>query len=354
MIYLDNASTTKVQTSVVKAMEKYFTQEYGNPSSPHEMGERARKAVEDARKQIAREIGARPWEIIFTSGASESNNLAILGLPPKKVIISSIEHSSVYEPARRMKSAVEIPVDKDGIIDLKKLEKEIDRSSMVSVIHAHNEIGVLQDIRKIGMICRKKGVLFHTDAVQSFGKEPIQVKNIGVDLLSASAHKIGGPKGIGFLYIREGLDITPLIYGGGQEKGLRSGTENVPGIVGFAEALARVKKINRNKVKELREFFMEKLESIGGKINGSRSYRIYNNIHVSLPLDAEKLVIYLSQKGIMCSTGSACESKNDKRSLVSIGLNEKEIRGALRFTLNEDITKKDIDYVIRTIDKFKR
>ncbi|MBX4196000.1 cysteine desulfurase [Candidatus Pacearchaeota archaeon] len=347
-IYLDTAASTSVKNEVVKVMERYFLHDYGNPSSPHSMGERARSAVEEARKSIAQEIGAKPWEIIFTSGATESNNLAILGLK-KKTIISAIEHASVYEPARIL-NAVQIPVNHEGLIDMKKLEQSLHKGMLVSIIHTHNELGVMQDLREIGMLCKKKGALFHTDAVQSFGKAPLQVKTMGIDMLSASAHKIGGPKGIGLLYVREGVSLTPLMYGGGQERGLRSGTENVPGIVGFAAALKLMKKVDTRKIKNLRDYFMEQLEPLGGFINGSKEKRIYNNVHVSIPLDAAKAVLYLSQKGIMCSTGSACDTKTeDKRALQALGINDTEIKSALRFTLNEDITKKDINYVIKIL-----
>jgi cysteine desulfurase len=222
------------------------------------------------------------------------------------------------------------------------------------VIHANNEIGVLQDLRKIGALCRRAGALFHTDAVQSFGKERINVRDMGVDLLSASGHKIGGPKGVGFLFVRQGVDLKAIMYGGGQERWLRAGTENVPGIVGFAKALEMVKKVDTKKIKNLRDYFFAEIEKIGGKINGSLDRRTAGNVHVSFSgLDADDAVIKLSQKGIMCSTGSACESKSkiEKRVLKAIGLNEKEIAGSLRFSFGENITKKDVDYVIEELRK---
>ncbi len=364
-IYLDNAATMPVYSEVVKEMEKTMIDNYGNPSSTHELGEKARIEIDNARKVIARELGGRAEEIIFTSGATESNNLAILGLAKanngvkKKIIISSIEHSSVLEVCEALKAEgyeiVEIPVDKEGFVGLKRLEEEIDsKTLLVSVIHANNEIGVLQDLRKIGALCKRKGVLFHTDAVQSFGRERINVRDFGIDLLSASGHKIGGPKGIGFLFIRQGVDIKPIMYGGGQERWLRVGTENVPGIAGFAKALEITKKIDEEKVRKVRDYFMIELEKMGGKINGSREKRAAGNVHVSFSgLDADYAVIKLSQKGIMCSTGSACESKRkgEKRILKAIGLNEKEIAGSLRFGLREGTGKKDIDFVVGEIGK---
>ena len=222
-------------------------------------------------------------------------------------------------------------------------------------MHANNEIGVIQNLRAIGVLCKKKGVLFHTDAVQSFGKERINIGEIGVDLLSASAHKISGPKGVGFIYAREGIEIKPLIIGGGQEAGRRGGTENVPGIMGFAKALEITRKINREKVRKLKDYLILRLKKIGGKINGSIEKRMYNNVNISFrDVDAEQLVLYLSQKGVMCSTRSACLSKQQKenRVLKALGLNEEEIKGSLRLVLNEFITRRDIDYVVKEIEKF--
>jgi len=362
IIYLDNNSTTEIYPNVFREM---FKVEYGNPSSPHLLGEMARKEIDNSRAKLAKEIGAKPWEIIFTSGASEANNLMIFGLSnaypkKKKIIISAFEHASIYESCMALKEKgyeiVEIPVDSSGILDINKLEKEINAETLVvSIIHGHNELGVLQDISKIGNICKKKGVLFHTDAVQSFGKENIDVRNFGIDLLSASGHKIGAPKGIGFLYIREGFKIEPLLYGGEQERGLRGGTENVLGIVSFAKASEISKKVNWDKVRKVRDYFMFGLENLGGKINGNIERRLKNNVNVSFSgKDAEMLVINLSQKGIMCSSRSACSEleKRENRILKALGLNEKEIRGTLRFGLSEKIGKKEIDFVLKNINDF--
>jgi len=364
IIYLDNAATTRVYPKVAEEMQKFLSENFGNPSSIHAFGDRAADAIRIAREKIAKEIGAKPWEIVFTSGGTEANNLVINGLTlanpnKKKIIISSIEHPSMSELCKFLKNwgykIVEISVDKEGIVDLKKLEKEIDDETLlVSIMHVNNEIGTVQDIKKIGDICRQKKVYFHTDAVQSFAKMKIDVKDMNIDMLSASGHKIGGPKGIGFLYIREGINIKPIMIGGGQERGFRSGTENVAGIAGFAKALDITKKIDKGKIIKLRYKLIFELEKIGGKINGSKINRIYNNVSVSFPgIEGDTAVIYLSERGIMCSTGSACKSKQLKEShvLAALGLNKKEIAGSLRLTLNEYVSEKDIDYAVAEINK---
>jgi cysteine desulfurase len=365
-IYLDNASTTRVYPSVVKEMQKFMVDEYGNPSSQHSLGEKARKAIDNAREKIAKEINAKPWEIIFTSGATEANNIALIGLAKasnkKKIVISAIEHPSITEPCRYLESIgykiVRIPVDAQGHLRIDKLKEEVEKNSheilVVSVMHVNNIIGTIQDIDKIGEICRKKNVLFHSDAAQSFGKLNMDISKMNVDLMSASGHKIGAGKGIGFLYIREGVKIEPIIYGGGQEKGIRSGTENVPGIIGMAKALEMQKKVNKDKILRLRDELIEELQKINGKINGSIQERIYNNVNVSFPLiDSGVLVEYLSKKGIYVSSGSACDSKKDKEdeTLRAIGLTSLEAKGAVRITLNEDITENDIEIVINEIKK---
>lgn len=366
IIYMDNASTTKVYPEAVDEMKRAMLEEYGNPSSAHELGENALKLINEARKKLADEIGAKLWGIVFTSCATESNNLALFGIAnseigkeKKKIIISSIEHASVFEPAMELRkkgfSVVEISVDKEGFIDFEQLEKEIDdKTLVVSVIHGNNEIGTLQDLEKIGYICRKRGVIFHTDAAQSFGKEKIDVKKMNIGMLSASGHKIGGPKGIGFLFIREGIGITSVLLGGGQEKGIRSGTENVPAVIGFAKALEMIKKKNSEGMKEIRDYFISEIEKIDGKINGSRDKRLANNVSARFECDAGMLLAYLSQNGIMCSTGSACNEKSEKenRILGAIGLNKKEIEGTIRFSIGFDTSKKDIDFTVGKIKEF--
>ena len=360
---MDNAATTRVYPEVVNEMNKILLENYGNPSSIHYIGERAALKMNDARKKIASEIGARPEEIYFVGSGTESDNLAIKGIAEvsgirkRKIIISGIEHDAVWESANSLKGyeIVVIGVDREGKIDLKRLEKEIDReTALVSIIHANNEIGIIQNLKEIGDICINKGVYFHTDAVQSFGKLDIDVNKMKIDLLSASAHKIGGPKGVGFLYVKEGTKIGSIISGGGQEKGVRSGTENVAGIFGFAKALNRVKKVNLKRIERLRDRLIEGLEKLGGVINGDRRERIYNNVNVRFKgVEGDRLVMFLSNKGIMCSTGSACSAKKKKASRVlkAIGLHKKEIKGALRFSLDENVNEKDIDYVIAEVGK---
>jgi len=367
IIYLDNAATIRTDEKVVREMEKFYLKEYGNPSSAHLLGERAALAMNKARGKIAREIGAKAWEIVFTSGTTESNNMVFFGLARgelgrkrKKIIISAIEHSSIIEICSVLKKEgfeiCEIGVDGKGILDINKLEKEIDAGVLlVSIMHVNNEMGVIQDIGKIGEICRQRGVLFHSDCAQSLGKLKINAKEMRIDLLSAGAHKIGGPKGIGLLYIREGIELKPLIYGGGQERGLRGGTENVPGIAGFAAAIELSKKADKEKISDVRDYFISGLEKLGGKINGSREKRMYDNVNVSFPgIDGENLVLFLSGKGIMCSTGSACENKKKKESKVlkALGLNEREILGSLRFCLSEETKKEDIDFTLKEIKYF--
>lgn len=364
IIYLDNSSTTKVYDEVVKEMNKCFSVDYGNPGSANLLGENALMAINECRKKIAIELGCRAEEIIFTSGATESNNLALLGVvnankdkKKNKIVISKIEHSSIYETAMELKkrgyNVKEIGVFRSGLLYMEELEREIDdKTLIVSIVHGNNEIGVLQNLSKIGKICKNKGVIFHTDCAQSFGKVKIKAKDFGIDLLSASGHKIHGPKGIGLLFVRTGVKISPLIFGGGQEKGMRSGTENVAGIVGFSKALDIIVKSDKEKVKDMRDYFIGELEKIGGRINGDKEKRLYNNINVCFSgKNADELVLKLSLRGIMCSARSACLNKNESenRTLKAIGLTNKEIKGSLRFVLSEFNTKKEIDYVVNVL-----
>ena len=251
-----------------------------------------------------------------------------------------------------------IPVDKNGLVNINALENEIDRNTaIVSIIHVNGETGAIQDIERIGGICLKKGAIFHTDAVQSYGRIKIDVKKMNISLLSAGGHKVGGPNGVGFIFIKEGTPVEPIMYGGKQQKGMRSGTENVPGAAGFAMA-ASLKYMNKNErtIKEIRDYFINKVEKIGGKWNGSDKNTVYSHAHVTFNgIDGDSLVAYLSSKGIMCSRGSACETnKEEKRILKSLGLNEIESKGSVRFVFSEEINRKDVDYVIRNISKFIR
>ncbi|MBM3234336.1 cysteine desulfurase NifS [Candidatus Pacearchaeota archaeon] len=370
-IYLDNSATTQVDKEVVKAMMPYFSEKFGNPNSLHEFGRDAREAVENARKKIAEMINCEPEEIIFTSGGTESNNLAIKGLigEKKHIITSKIEHPSVLETCRELEKqgykVDYISVDKEGIINIQELKRKISNNTLlVSIMHVNNEIGTIQPLEEIGKICREFGVLFHTDAVQSFGKIKIDVKNINIDLLSASGHKINAPKGVGFLYVKKEIKIKPLVNGGGHEKNLRSGTENVPGIVGFGKAceIADKKMKEKEKIKKLRDKLIQELEKIPGtRLNGSRNLRIFNNVNVSFSgIEGEALVLMLDKEGIATSTGSACSSHSLEPShvLKAIGLSDLEAHGSLRLSLGWENNEKEINFVIdkirECVDKLRK
>lgn len=369
-LYFDASSTTRVHPEVVKIMNDVMLKDYGNPSSLHALGDRASKILESARLNVSKVIGAKYGEIYFTSGATESNNLAIIGLacafPQKKrILISSIEHPSVREVCKHLKSKdyeiLEIPVDKDGFVNLEFIEKNIDKNTLVvSVIHGNNIFGTLQNLKKIGDICKAKKVLFHTDASQSFGKTKILVHDWNIDILSASAHKISGPKGVGVLYIDNKLKISPLFYGGGQERGLRSGTENVPGIAGFAKAVQIAINEDWTKTSEVRDYLINKLENLGATLHGSHEKRTPNNIFVSFQnINSEKLLYDLSENGIYVSIGSACDSKKniEDTALNAIGLTSKEMKSSLRISILPETTKKDADYFVavlkRLMNRFK-
>lgn len=361
-IYLDSASTTPVSKNVVEEMNKVLLENYGNPSSVHAMGEKAAKIMNNARERLAKEINSKNHEIIFTSGATESNNIALrnidFGKGKNKIIISYIEHPSIEETARflereRKFKIVRVPVNSLGIVNLDFLKKEIDsKTALVSIMHVNNIIGSIQPIDQIGKLCKDMGVLFHTDAVQSFGKLNIDVRKMNLGMLSASGHKIGGPKGIGLIYVKEGLNLKPWTFGGGQEKGIRSGTENVSGIVGFAKALDVQKRIDKNKIKKVRDRLAEKIKDIGGKLNSSDE-GIYNIIHASFKeIDSDNLVQWLSQRRIYVSAGSACENKkkSEDNTLKAIGLSHEQINGSIRFSLSENINEKDVDFIIGEIE----
>lgn len=359
-IYLDSYSTTKVKKETAKKALLFMEKDYGNPSSAHKKGEIAKSEIERVKKIISEELSAEQNEIIFTSGATESNNLAILGLaeanPNKRTIITStLEHPSILETCNYLQkkgyNIIKISPDSEGIINLENIKKEIEKNNknclLLSIIHVSNIIGTIQDIKTIGNICNKNKIFFHTDAVQSFGKIKINVKKANIDLLSASGHKIGAPKGIGLLYIKKGIKIQPIIHGGGQEKGLRSGTENVPAISSLGEALKEIKKVNLAKIKESRDLIIKEIEILGGKINGSIEKRLFNNIHCSFKgYNSEQIVNYLSKRGIFISSGSACDSKKEKEDKVlkSINLNKEEINGSLRITLWEPLKKDELNY----------
>ncbi len=364
-IYLDNAATTKVDKNVLKSMGPYFNKKFGNASSVHQIGQEAKNALEKSRKIIAKSIGAKRNEIVFTSGGTESNNLALKGLffanPHKKHIITTkIEHDCVLETCKWLEKlgaeVTYLDVDKEGFIDLNQLKNSIREDTLiVSIIHGNNEIGTIQDLESIGEICKEKNVLFHTDACQSFTKADINIKKMNLDLVSLNSHKIHGPKGVGALYIREGTKITPLFHGGGHERGFRSGTENVSGIVGFTKAV----KISSNKdverMKKLRDELIEGILDIPNvKLNGSKEKRLCNNINVSFTnIEGESIGGYLERKGIYTSTGSACSSHSLKTShvLKAIGCTDLEANSSIRISISKYTTKKEIEYVIENLKK---
>lgn len=366
VIYLDNAATTKVDKDVLKAMLPYFTEKYGNASSLHEFGREAKKALEDSRRAIAESINAKPEEIIFTSGGTESDNLSIMGLalayPEKRHIITSkIEHPAILETCEEMQKlgykVDYIGVGKDGIVNPSDIGRAIQPGTLVvSIMHVNNEIGTIQPIEEIAGICRKHNVFFHTDAVQSLGKLEIDVRKQNIGLLSASAHKINGPKGVGFLYVRNGIKIKPIINGGGHEHGKRSGTENVAGIVGMAKAVEMAnEKIMKNQknIKKIRDMLLNEILKIrGARLNGSREKRIYSNINVSFDgIEGESLLMLLDKEGIAVSTGSACSSQKLEPShvLKAIGLSDMESHGSIRITLSHKNTQDEMGCALNNI-----
>lgn len=365
-VYLDNAATTAVDPRVLKAMQPYFSKHFGNASSLHSYGQRARAALEDAREKIAALIDARPDEIIFTSGGTESNNLAIKGLawayPNKKhIITSAIEHHAVLEPCGWLKKQgyeiTVLPVDRYGMVDPKDVERAIRSDTLlVSIMHANNEIGTIEPIAKIGEICRAKDIWFHTDAVQTFGKIPIDVDALHVDLLSASSHKIYGPKGVGCLYVRKGASLVPLVHGGGHEAGLRSGTENIAGIVGFGEAAAITKKemaADAKRIRRLRDMLITQTLKIADSwLNGHPTQRLPGNANFGFRyIEGEALILQLDMHGFAVSTGSACSSKTLEPShvLLALGLKHEEAHGSLRVSLGKFNTRADIDALLKVL-----
>ena len=360
MIYLDCAATTKIDENVMIKTKESVMKYYGNPSSQYSLGKETRKLIENARKEIADYINAKPEEIIFTSGGTESDNLAIKGValanPDKKhIIVSNIEHPAVLETCRFLENQGYkidyLKADKEGLVNPKELEKLIKKDTLiVSVMHVNNEIGTIQPIKEIGKICRNKKVYFHTDAVQSFCKVKINVNEMNIDLLSVSGHKVNAPKGIGFLYVRNGVEIEPIQHGGGHERGLRSGTENTPGIIGLAEAL----KLKRENTKEIRDYMIKEILKIpGSRINGSLKQRVDGNINVSFyGIEGESLMLMLDSEGICVSTGSACNSHKLQHShvLEAIGVDELYINGSIRMSFDK-LSKQEADFVIEKLNE---
>lgn len=368
MIYLDNAASTQIHKDVLDAMLPYLKEQYGNPSSIHRYGRLAHKAIEKARKQVALLINADPSEILFTSGGTESNLTAVYGIsgkhPHSQIITSSIEHDAILEPCKKLEkdgfSVIYLPVDNHGLVDLSALKNAIsDNTCLVSIMFANNEVGTIEPISKITQLCKERNIPFHTDAVQAVGKIFIDVKNLGIDLLSISSHKINGPKGIGALYIRKGIVIDPLILGGGQEQGLRSGTENVANIVGFGEACEIAKMHlteNISHMKKLRDSLITFIlrEIPGVTLNGHPENRLPNNTHFTfLGVAGEDLIIKLDEYGIAASTGSACSMNTQKAShvLQAMGFSHEQITGSLRLTVGLFNNSQEIDETVRILKK---
>jgi cysteine desulfurase len=363
-IYLDNAATTPAAPEVVEAMLPYFSLKFGNPSSLHSAGQEARRAVEAARAAVASLIGAAPDEVVFTSGGTESNNSALKGIAEANrgrgnhIVVSKIEHHAVLEPCRVLEGqgfrVTYLDVDADGLVDPAEVQKALTAETiLVSIMHANNEIGTIEPIEEIGRITRERGIYFHTDAVQTFGHVPVDVQKMNVDLLSASAHKLGGPKGVGCLYIRKGTKISPFMHGGEQEKKRRASTHNVPGIVGFGKAaeMARREMVSESaRLALLWDMFIAGVlaKVPHARLNGHPEKRLPNNINISAAyVEGEALVLSLDMLGVACSTGSACTSESLEPShvLKAIGLPHELAHGSVRFTLGRQTTKEEIDYV---------
>ena len=366
-IYLDNAATTR--TEVVDAMLPYFTESYGNPSSIYELGQRSKEAITKAREEIAQVIGAKTEEIYFTAGGSEADNWAIKAAyeayknKGNHIITTKIEHHAVLHTCQYLEKqgakVTYLDVDENGLIDLEQLQKAITPETiLITIMFANNEIGTIEPVKEIGMIAKEHGILFHTDAVQAFGQVPIHVDEMNIDMLSSSAHKINGPKGIGCLYIRKGVKIRSFIHGGAQERKRRAGTENVPGIVGYgvaARMAAETMEVRTKKEQELRDYFIRRvLEEVPyTRLNGDPKKRLPNNANFSFRfIEGESLLIMLDMKGIAGSSGSACTSGSLDPShvLLAIGLPHEIAHGSLRLTLGADTTKEDLDY---TLDQIK-
>lgn len=368
MIYLDNAATTKPAPEVVEAMLPYIRENFGNPSAVYSLGSSARKAVNRARRTIAGAIGAKQEEIFFTSGGTESDNWALkaaaeaCGDKGKHIITTKIEHHAVLHTCRYLETqgfeVTYLNVDQEGLVDPEALKAAIRPDTiLISVMFANNEIGTVEPIQEIGALARERGILFHTDAVQAFGQMPIQVDELSVDMLSASGHKINGPKGIGFLYVRSGLNLPPFLHGGAQERKRRAGTENVPGIVGLEAAAARALRIMGEKAERetaLRDYLIRRIEKEIPycRLNGHRTRRLPGNANFSFRfVEGESLVLMLDMKGICASSGSACTSGDLDPShvLLAIGRNEEEAGGSLRMTLSEENTKEELDTAVESI-----
>ena len=367
-IYLDNAATTRPYPEVIQAMIKFSEEKFYNPSSLYSLAMEVRREIEAARIKIAKTLNCSQEEILFTSGGTEANNWAIKGILQKykskgrHIITSTIEHHSVlnlcHYLAKKGWDVTFLPVDKYGLVNVNAVKEAIrDDTALVTIMFANNEIGTIEPIKDIASICREMGVIFHTDAVQAYGHLPIDVKDMNIDLLSASGHKFGGPKGVGFLYKNKDVDIATWAYGGAQEHSLRAGTENVAGIVGMGIAAERIAKNieEQGKQASLRDYFIERVlgEIENTHLNGHPQKRLANNISISFNfIEGESLMLLLDNFWIGVSTGSACASTSLEPShvLLAIGLNHETAHGTIRFTISEETTKEDLDY---TIEKLK-
>jgi cysteine desulfurase len=368
-IYLDYAATTPTHPDVVEAMLPYFSDSFGNPSSIYSYGQEAKGAVEKAREKVAALINARDEEIVFTSGGTEADNFAIEGVAfanpeHNHIIISTIEHHAVIETCkfleRRGFEITYLPVDKDGLVDPDDAREAItNKTCLISVMHANNEVGTIQPIKELAAIAREAGIYFHTDAVQTAGQLPINVDELGMNLLSISAHKLYGPKGVGALYIRKGTRLVPFMHGGGQERNRRGSTENVPGIVGFGKATEIAREVMAGEIERqtrLRDRLIKSiLEQIDGvRLNGHPTKRLPNNVNVSVDyVEGESMLLNLDLENICASTGSACSSSSLEAShvLLALGLGHEQAHGSLRFTIGKWTTEEDIDRVMEVLPR---
>jgi cysteine desulfurase len=369
-MYLDNSATTKVSDEVLKEMLPYLKDEFGNPSTLYSIGRESKKALEEARQRVADAINAKKDEIYFTSGGSESDNLAIKGIAfklqkkGKHIITSEIEHPAVKETLHFLESldfkVTYLPVYENGIIKIEDLKEAITSETiLITIMHGNNEIGTLQPIEEIGKIAHENGILFHTDAVQTFGKVEIDVERQNIDLLSLSSHKINGPKGVGAIYIKKGVRLIPLIHGGGQEKGIRSGTENVAGIVGFGKAAELSCSQLKEHAEKLSKITNELIEKVLSRIpesylNGDRTQRLPNVVNFRFTaIEGESLILLLDSKGYQASTGSACSSNTLEASpvLTALGLDPVNVHGSLRISLAPESDEFDVDEFVNVLSE---
>ncbi len=370
VIYLDNAATTKVRKEVVETMLPFFTEEYGNASAVYSVGAKAKSALTNAREQVANVIHAKPEEIYFTAGGSEADNWALKATAEffkgkgNHIITSKIEHHAILHTCEYLErngfEVTYLDVDEDGLVSIEELKKAIRPTTiLISIMFANNEIGTIEPIKEIGAVAKEHGILFHTDAVQAFGQVAIDVDEMNIDMLSASGHKLNGPKGIGMLYIRKGVKIRSFVHGGAQERKRRAGTENIPGIVGFGKACeiaVRTMNERTKKEAELRDYLISRIENEipYTKVNGSRTNRLPNNVNVCFRfIEGESMLIMLDQKGICGSSGSACTSGSLDPShvLLAIGLPHEIAHGSLRLTLSDETTRGDLDYTVEELKK---